>query len=388
MLPVLISGAGIGGVALARGLLRVGIPCRVFERAPELCEVGAGVALSLNGVYALRHLGAGDGIPASAVPIRVGEMSSWRGASLGRLDIAELVPGAEALHYVLHRADLHRALAADLPPGVVTTGAEAAAFDDSGDEVRLTFKDGRSETGSLLVGADGIHSVVRRQLHGQEPLRYSGQTCYRGIAEMSPPMPGLLREVQGPGRRAGICPIDAGRVYWWAAINAPAAAADDPLRRRGDLLRDFDGWPFDLPEMIRRTPADGILRNDLVDRGPSPRWGRDRVTLLGDAAHPMLPNLGQGACTALEDAVVLSRSLATAANVVAALRSYEAERHDRTAKLIAGSWAFGVPVRWRNPVAVRAREVVLRMMPAALLRRQVRFYTDFDVGPLPDPVAA
>ncbi len=383
-LPVLICGAGIGGAALARALSRVGIPCRLFERAPVLHEVGSGLGVTMNGVRALGHIGLDERVREIGAPIEHAEFSSRTGRSLSRTSMRDVAPGAAESNFVMHRADLHGALLDALPGGIVSTGAEGLGFDEGSEGVILHLKGGLEVHGSMLVGADGLHSAVRRQLHGPEPLRYSGQTCYRGIARMPPVIPGVLREVQGRGRRVGICPLDRERIYWWAAINAPEDSRDDPLQRRARILEDFAGWPFDFPEMVRRTPVDAILRNDLVDRGPRSRWGRDRVTLLGDAAHPMLPNLGQGACTAIEDAVVLARCLAVhAEDRRKGLRAYEREREQRTSAVIRDSWIFGVAARWERAGAVRIRELALRLTPGSLQRRQMRFYMEYDTGPLP-----
>jgi len=321
--PVLISGAGIGGLALARGLHVAGVPFRVYERAPTLGEVGSGLGLTMNAMRTLDTLGVGERIRAGGMPFDIGGFASHTGRLLGQMDIEEIAPGARGNNFVVHRADLHRAILDSLPEDSVVTAREVSRFEEAAGGVVLHFTEGAPVQGAALVAADGLHSPIRRQLHGDDPLRYSGQTCYRGVAPVPPPEPGVLREVQGPGRRVGICPLDTGRVYWWAAVNAPAGAPDEPLRRRDDVLEAFAGWPYAFPDLAAATPADGILRNDLVDRGPKPRGGRGRVTLLGDAAHPMLPNLGQGACSAIEDAVVLARALATHAEPDAALRAYE-----------------------------------------------------------------
>jgi 2-polyprenyl-6-methoxyphenol hydroxylase-like FAD-dependent oxidoreductase len=381
--PVLVSGAGIGGLALAQALNLTGVPFRVFERAPELGEVGSGLGLMMNALRALDALGVGERVRAGGMSFETAEIASYRGHALGGMDVTELDPGARGNNFVAHRADLHRALLKALPEGSVVTGREAVRFEEDGEGVALHFSGGETVRGTVLVGADGLNSPVRRQLHGDDALRYSGQTCYRGIAHVPPPEPGMLREVQGPGRRVGICPLDAGRVYWWAAVNAPEAEPDDPLRRRDDVLDAFEGWPFEFPELVGATAPEGILRNDLVDRGARPRWGRGRVTLLGDAAHPMLPNLGQGASSAIEDAVVLARALATHTRSEDALRAYERQRTARAARLIRDSWQFGIPVRWAHPLAVRLRELALRATPKPVLVRRFRVYTTYDPGSLP-----
>jgi 2-polyprenyl-6-methoxyphenol hydroxylase-like FAD-dependent oxidoreductase len=387
--PVQIIGGGIGGLALAAALARVGLPCHVHERAPALGEVGAGLALWPNAMRALDALGLGDEARARCVPLRSALLASYRGRVLQRLALDALGPAGDAGSHVIHRADLHALLAGAVPPEAVTTGRAC-----TGVYLRIAagvahFADGSRAAGAVIVGADGIHSVVREELWPGTALRYSGQTCYRGVARLPagyPPgvEPHQIVEVHGPGLRCGICPIDEGRVYWWAALNAPAGGVEAPAARGEVLLRAFDGWPFGLPALIAATSPADILRNDLVDRAPLAAWSRGPATLLGDAAHPMLPNLGQGACTALEDAVVLARCLALHGDdVPAAFAAYEAERRPRTRRLVRDSWRMGRPVRWSHPLAVRLRELALRGVPGALARSALARQLGYDPGSLP-----
>jgi FAD-dependent urate hydroxylase len=378
---VLVIGGGIGGLAAALALRRVGASVHVFERVPELHEVGAGLGLWMNAVRVLDRLGVGAEIRAIGAPLSLAEVCSFRGAVLSRLELSEVVPGADAVNYVLHRADLHAALARQLPADVLRTASECVAVRQDETGVVASFAEGPPVRGALLVGADGLHSVVRPELWGRDRTRYSGQTCYRGVARLRVPDPHVLREVQGPGMRAAVCPLGADRVYWWAAINAEAGEPDEPAARRQHLLERFRGWPYLVPEAIAATEGP-ILRNDLVDRAPLKRWSRGRATLLGDAAHPMLPNLGQGACTAIEDALVLARAVSDHGPTPEALQIYERERIGRTTRIVRESWGFGVPARWRSGWAVRLREALIRSTPKTVMVRALRRHIDYDPGPL------
>ena len=379
---VLIIGGGIGGVAAALALCRVRVPVRLFERAPELSEVGAGLGLWMNALRVLDQLGVGERVRQLGAPLRVAEVCSAGGAVLSRLDLQDVMSDPDVANYVLHRADLHAALLEQLPAGVLSTGAECIGVEQNANGAIAHFDYGPPQRGSLLIGADGLHSVVRAALWGRDRTRYSGQTCYRGIAPVAPAEPHVLREVQGAGKRAAVCPLDEQRVYWWAAVNAPAATADAPAGRKRALLDEFGGWPFQVPEAIAVSTGT-ILRNDLVDRAPLKQWSQGRITLLGDAAHPMLPNLGQGACTAIEDGLVLARAVAQHGRTPRALEHYEAERIGRTTAVVRQSWNFGVPVRWEHPLAVRLREQLIRRTPSALLARTMRQHIGYDVGDLP-----
>ena len=379
--PVLIIGGGIGGLSAALALHRVGVPVQVFERAPELSEVGAGLGLWTNALRVLDQLRVGERIRQVGFPLTVLEGCSYRGTVLSRLPLARVLGDGDAANYVVRRTDLQAVLAEQLPAGMVTTGAECVAVEQERERVTARFQDGRSVAGAVLIGADGLHSVVRKALWGDSELRYSGQTCYRALAPTMPPDPHVLREVQGPGMRGSVCAVGEGQVYWWAAMNAPPGEADDPAERKQYLLDRYRNWPFHIPEAIAATEGP-ILRNDLVDRPPLRRWIRGRITLLGDAAHPMLPNLGQGGCTAIEDGLVLACAIARHGTTATALASYEQERIGRATRIARQSWNFGVAVRWQAPWAVWAREQIVRLTPNAITGRIVAAQIDFDVGAL------
>jgi 2-polyprenyl-6-methoxyphenol hydroxylase-like FAD-dependent oxidoreductase len=384
--PIIIIGGGIGGLTAALALQKIGVEVRVFERAPELKEVGAGLGLWLNAVLALDRLGVGEKIRSLASPLKFGELATPQGKVLSRMDIEKIIGVKDTGNFVMHRADLLSAVKDALPPGIIETDAECEKIEQDGGGVTAYFKNGKSVRGSLLIGADGLHSVVRKHLWGDSQLRYSGQTCYRGTAGIAAPEANLIREIQGAGKRGAVCPISEKRIYWWAALNAPRGEIDEPNKRREFLLKAFKGWGFGLPEMIAATESE-ILRNDLVDRQPLPKWSRGRVSLLGDAAHPMLPNLGQGACTAIEDGFILSRNVAESGLNEEALKNYERARIPRTTKIVKQSWNFGIPVKWESFLAVWFREKLMTSLPESVTYNLMRDNVCYDVGKLPEQKA-
>jgi 2-polyprenyl-6-methoxyphenol hydroxylase-like FAD-dependent oxidoreductase len=270
-----------------------------------------------------------------------------------------------SLCVVTHRADLLAVLLRALGKAHVTLGARAVSFDQHGDGVVVQFADGRSARGDVLVGADGLSSVVRAGLHGDERPRYSGYTSWRGVLPFETSRIDPC-ESWGYAARFGHAPMNGNRVYWYATLTTPEGGRNPD--EKAALLELFRDWHAPIPALVAGTEPAAILRNDIYDRPGLTRWGRGRVTLLGDAAHPMTPNLGQGACQALEDAVVLGRSLEHQRDVPAALQEYERRRIPRVNPIVARSRQVGWLGQWRQPLAVAARNALLRRLSP---RRQV-----------------
>jgi 2-polyprenyl-6-methoxyphenol hydroxylase-like FAD-dependent oxidoreductase len=235
--------------------------------------------------------------------------------------------------------------------------------------VVLSAVDGTSAEGALLVGADGLCSRVRKQLLADGPPRYAGYTSWRGLvaADLDPSDEAV--ESWGRGSRFGIVPVGGGRVYWYATANAEPGADD---QGRAALAERFAGFHPPVPSLIEATLPASIVRTDIHDRPPARRWSHGPVTLLGDAAHPMTPNLGQGGCQAMEDAFVLAAALAEEATVAGALARYERERLRRANRIVSLSRRFGAVAQWRSALACAVRDLGARWTPGWLLDRRMR----------------
>jgi len=364
MLKALIIGAGIGGLAAAVALQRAGLAVRVFERSPAVREAGAGLSLWPNALRALGKLGLTHSL--NAIVLRGGgEIRTAQEEVLSRFSEADLAARyGDAVAYV-HRAELLAMLyEAAGGSAVVRTASHCVGVEQDGDGVLARFESGSTERGDLLIGADGIHSVVRRTLFGPEPLRYAGYTAWRGVAAF--PCDQIMDrtgELWGRGSRFGIVPLKGDRVYWFATDNAPRDRPDAPGGRRQELLTIFGDYPGYVAALIEATPEEQILRNDIVDRTPLTRWTIGRITLLGDAAHPMTPNLGQGACQAIEDAAALGRVLSTEIDPARALAEYERRRLARANAVVEASRQVGRVAQWAHPVACWLRTRLYRALP-------------------------
>ncbi|MES2639963.1 MAG: FAD-dependent monooxygenase [Myxococcota bacterium] len=366
--PLLIAGGGPGGLVAAIALRRKGFDVRVFERAPELRVSGAGLTLQINAVRMLEPLGLADAVTAAGQRLEAGTLEQADGTVLQRMDLAGAAARFGRAGVAIHRGAFADVLAGALPSGAVEYGAGVEDVRQDADGVTAVLSDGREVHGAALVGADGIHSAVRRALFGELAPRYAGYTCWRGVAPPNVVVPpGCTTERWGAGRRFGIVPLGAAGTYWFATNNTPAGGAD-PDDVHGSLRTLFAAFADPVPALIAGTPAANILRNDIVDLPILPRWTTGRITLLGDAAHAMTPNMGQGACQAIEDAVILADHLAKGrADVPAALQAYEAARRKRVIGIVRQSERLGQVGQWENGVARGVRDWLFRSLPTSMM---------------------
>ena len=375
---VLEAGAGIGGLSAAIALRRAGFEAAVIKRAPELGGVGAGLLLAANAQKALGRLGLAGafatlGAPASAFRIR-----SWDGGLLADNPAGELEKKIGTPSVAVHRADLQALLIRAAGEGTLRLGAEVEGFEQDEAGVAVYLAGGGEERSDLLVGADGLRSNVRASLFGPEGPRYVGYTAWRAVVEPGEELLpwGTGFESWGRGARFGCAHIGGGRIYWFATQNAPEGEKDDPpggpTGPRATLLQNFGTWHSPIGDLIRAADEDAILRTDIYDREPlGGRWGWCRVTLLGDAAHPMTPDLGQGAAQALEDTVVLARCLQEAGATADALWRYERLRSTRTAMVVRRSRRLGRVGQLENPLLCVLRNRALAMTPPKAQLRQL-----------------
>ncbi len=379
-MKAVVIGGGIGGLSAAIALRRSGMEATVFERAGELREIGAGISLWANAMKALRKLGVHDVVWAAGRPLQPGgELRSASGEVFYEVSAAAMEERFGDVTLALHRADLQEALLGALDADAVYLDAEFRGFEQDEKGVVARFAGGRFVRGDLLVGADGLRSTVRARLLGDGPPLYAGYTAWRGVAKLEDDLvqDGAGFEAWGRGERFGLVKLGQGRVYWFATKNAPEGeddAGQDPRQgRKEELLARFGGWHEPIPTVIEATQESDIHHDGVYYREPVERWGEGRATLLGDAAHPMTPDLGQGACQAIEDAVVLAGCFQEGRNVEAALRLYEARRLDRTAYVVRQSRRLGRLGQLENPLVCALRDATLKAIPRRLLRsRQMR----------------
>lgn len=376
--PIIIVGAGLGGLTLALALRKLGLPCLVLERSPGLSEIGAGITLWENALRVLEQVGAIERVQAIAQKSEAGVLGTASGQTLVRTSLAQ--ESTLGRLWAAHRAELQEALYRGLPEGTVRFGVTVERFEDQGDGVSLLLTDGSQMTAPLLVGADGLHSQVRRALFGEEALRYAGYAAYRGICPKPEGYSGPVGEFFGQGDRFGVVELPGNRLYWYAVLSQPLGTPRAPAAR-ALLDARFAHYAFDVPRILQASSDETILYHELFDRPPSPRFSRGRVVLLGDAAHPTTPNMGQGAAMALESAFVLALSLSRW-SVEDALQRYQTLRAPRTARVTETSRKIGQVAQLQNPVLAFLRNLAFRLVPERVRLAELRWVVSYNAGAL------
>lgn len=344
---IIIAGGGIGGAAAALSLLKRGFDVEVYEQAPELGEVGAGIQISPNGSRALNALGVFETLKGLSCAPKKKEFRLWNtGRAIPFFDL-----GASAIekygfpYLTVYRPDLLNTLvegARAIKPDVFHLGKTVSGFEQDDKGVTLKLSDGTTATGDVLIGADGVKTAIRRQLWGDDEAVFKGLVAWRSVIPMEL-LPDDLRQMVGwtwigPGAHLVNYPLRGGTLMNMVGTVENGTWADEGYRTIGDkeeCLRDFAGWHEVVQTLIKTAPQ--IMKWAFIERTPAPVWGQGRVSLLGDAAHATLPFLAQGAVMSIEDGVVLGRCLEAFDDVEVALKHYEGARVERTTKMVQGA---------------------------------------------------
>ncbi len=379
--PITIIGGGIGGLFTAVALHARGLACHVYEAADEVKPVGAGILIAANAlaVFAraapalLADVGARGQDMADLNTPSFDIVDAAGRTVLGGIDVPRLQHKFGHGLIAIKRSELHAALFAALPAGTLITGKRLTYLSQDAARVHMGFADGSQIESCMLIAADGAKSVARHHLFPDVALRHSGQTSYRGMARMDWHVLGDLTaaEVWGDWLRFGFTPVSGDQVYWYATVPAqPGQPHSHPAVAKAQIARYSTDMHPNVGRLLDATATENILQTDILDLPALPTWHRGRVVLLGDAAHATTPNLGQGACQAIEDGYVLAQQLAASADVTRAFVAYTRLRKPKADWVVRTARRLGGIVHVRNPLLRGLRNAALRAMPANMATKQ------------------
>lgn len=380
-MQIAIVGGGIGGLTAAIALQQRGFSVRVHEAAASWQPVGKGIWLPTNAFQALDRLSLSALLTSRGCALAKIEILDCRDGLLQQVDLRLI---AEWLGYTtlsIRRADLHHVLCDHLLPGTCQLDRRCTGFSQDEQRVTIHFADGSETVADLLIGADGLHSIIRQTLFPGIAVRYSGQTCLRGIASFTlpPPLAHTCQEWWDGTHRFGFSALDERHVYWFAPLLAPAGGSETLTTLQ--LAKRYAAFPQPVPTLLYHTPPAEIILTDLYETDlyelpPLPCWWQRRVVLLGDAAHAMMPNLGQGGAQAIEDAIVLADCLSKLP-LFETLHAYEQTRRPRVERIARAARLFGQIAHVRSGHLQWLRNRIVRLMPALLSQRQLNWLYQF-----------
>ena len=369
---ITIIGAGIGGLTTALALKQKGFNVAVYESAEEIKPVGAGIVLAGNAMQIFQKLGIRERIENAGNKISFLKMTDEKFNPLSTIPLTKLEKKFGVFNIALHRADLQRILAEEVGYENIHLSKRLIRIQNR-DTLTLTFDDNSVLKAEIVIGADGIHSVVRNQLFKPVITRDTKQLCWRGVlnTELAEKYPHLAYEAWGRGKRFGFVKMSNNTLYWFAVVNAGM----DKNTTLTEMFREFHP---DILKLISGTDKDRIYENQLLDLKPFSGWHQGNVCLMGDAAHATTPNLGQGACQAVEDGYILAKLFKSGKPVENIFADYEKLRKKKAHSIVNTSWRVGKLPHIENRFGIWLRNLSMRMIPHSLSIRQIDRIFDID----------
>lgn len=371
---IAIIGGGIGGLATAVGLHKIGIKANVYEQASTFKPLGAGIGIGSNVMVALNKLGVSEDILKSGMTLKKQRFLNGDFDVMNTIDFTLLKERFGEENIAIQRADLHKALYKAVDPAYFHFNKKVNQFTQTSENVTISFADGTEETVDYVIAADGIHSIFRQTLLPSSTPRYAGYTCWRGISKNKEDvLPHLSSEAWSDKGRFGWAPLHNGDVYWFACINAREHDEYYQSLDKSGVAAQFAHFSPTVERLIAETYDAYFLHHDIYDIKPLHTFVYDRICLLGDAAHATTPNMGQGAGQSIEDAYELMHAIQNASTMEAAFQAYDERRVKKAKKVVTLSRQIGQTAQWENPFLIGCRNTVFPFVPKSLLFWRLTF---------------
>lgn len=363
-----IIGAGIGGLTTAIALEQKGIKTRIFEQAEQIKPVGAGIILANNAMQVYEKLGLRKIIEENGNPISSMNITKSNLNSLSKIDLTYFEQKHNTKNIAIHRGTLQQILIDKLKSTEINLNHKLSSIVENTNGYDLEFENGEQIKSSTVLGADGLNSVVRQNLFLNNSIRNANQICWRGVTEYELPIKfrNELNEAWGKSERFGFVQIAENKVYWYALKSFKKNKNEFSIN---DLEQYFSDYNLTIKDIIKSTKKDQINTAEISDLKPTNIWYKENVCLIGDSAHATTPNMGQGACQAIEDAFVLSECL-DKYGITRAFSEYQKLRLPKAHQVVKASWVVGKMAHIKNPILIGLRNQMLRLTPSSVNRKQ------------------
>lgn len=373
-----IIGGGVAGLTAAIGLNQIGIQVSIFESAQALRGIGAGFGLAANAIQALDYLDLKVGVIPLGHYLENYNILDEQGKVLVSPETKTISAQYEQDNFAIHRADLHQFLLSQIQSKNLHLGKRAFKMEEHTDGIDIFFEDGSNYQTDYLIVADGVNSPLRQQLIPNSAPRYAGYTCWRATIDNVNIKLKIGSETWGSKGRFGMTPLVGNKIYWYACINAEANSATYSNYTIQDLKQNFANYHDPISQVLTETKDEQLIWNDIIDIKPLKNLAFGNILFIGDAGHATTPNMGQGACQAIEDVAVLVDELKKTKDVALAFQHFEQRRLKRTRYITETSWSIGKIAQWENPIGIIARNTLMRMLPEKIKQYKLKTLLSVD----------